>query len=73
MERPLVAILVELSAEHYLPLFAYHRLSLDALSRMSPGDLAKVGSCSTWGKRREQGGRPIQRSTRPTCCLCSLL
>ncbi|XP_004593611.2 E3 ubiquitin-protein ligase LRSAM1 [Ochotona princeps] len=43
MERPLVAILEELSAEHYLPLFAHHRLSLDTLSRMSPGDLAKVG------------------------------
>ncbi|XP_034350660.1 E3 ubiquitin-protein ligase LRSAM1 isoform X2 [Arvicanthis niloticus] len=43
MERQLVALLVELSAEHYLPLFAHHRLSLDTLSRMSPGDLAKVG------------------------------
>lgn len=44
MERQLVALLVELSAEHYLPLFAHHRISLDMLSRMSPGDLAKVGS-----------------------------
>ncbi|XP_031225742.1 E3 ubiquitin-protein ligase LRSAM1 isoform X4 [Mastomys coucha] len=43
MERQLVALLVELSAEHYLPLFAHHRISLDMLSRMSPGDLAKVG------------------------------
>uniref|UniRef100_A0A5F9CYM1 Leucine rich repeat and sterile alpha motif containing 1 n=1 Tax=Oryctolagus cuniculus TaxID=9986 RepID=A0A5F9CYM1_RABIT len=43
MERQLVALLVELSAEHYLPLFAHHRLSLDVLSRMRPGDLAKVG------------------------------
>lgn len=43
MERRLVALLVELSAEHYLPLFAHHRISLDMLSRMSPGDLAKVG------------------------------
>lgn len=44
MERQLVALLVELSAEHYLPLFAHHRISLDMLSRMSPEDLAKVGS-----------------------------
>nr|KAF6485759.1 leucine rich repeat and sterile alpha motif containing 1 [Rousettus aegyptiacus] len=44
MERQLAALLVELSAEHYLPIFAHHRLSLDTLSRMSPGDLAKVGS-----------------------------
>ncbi|XP_008823250.1 E3 ubiquitin-protein ligase LRSAM1 [Nannospalax galili] len=43
MERQLVALLVELSAEHYLPIFAHHRISLDMLNRMSPGDLAKVG------------------------------
>ncbi|ELK07213.1 E3 ubiquitin-protein ligase LRSAM1 [Pteropus alecto] len=44
MERQLAALLVELSAEHYLPVFAHHRISLDMLSRMSPRDLAKVGS-----------------------------
>lgn len=44
MEQQLVALLVELSAEHYLPIFAHHRISLDMLSRMSPEDLAKVGS-----------------------------
>ncbi|XP_019492156.1 PREDICTED: E3 ubiquitin-protein ligase LRSAM1 isoform X2 [Hipposideros armiger] len=43
MERQLAALLVELSAEHYLPIFAHHRISLDMLSRMSPRDLAKVG------------------------------
>ncbi|XP_062937695.1 E3 ubiquitin-protein ligase LRSAM1 isoform X2 [Cynocephalus volans] len=43
MERQLVALLVELSAEHYLPIFAHHRISLDMLSRMSPRDLAQVG------------------------------
>lgn len=43
MERQLVALLAELSAEHYLPIFAHHRISLAMLSRMSPGDLAKVG------------------------------
>ncbi|KAM7094020.1 E3 ubiquitin-protein ligase LRSAM1 isoform 2-T2 [Molossus nigricans] len=43
MEQQLAALLVELSAEHYLPIFAHHRISLDMLSRMSPGDLAKVG------------------------------
>uniref|UniRef100_A0A9L0RJC9 Leucine rich repeat and sterile alpha motif containing 1 n=1 Tax=Equus caballus TaxID=9796 RepID=A0A9L0RJC9_HORSE len=41
MERPLAALLVELSAEHYLPIFAHHRISLDMLGRMSPEDLAK--------------------------------
>ncbi|XP_036039444.1 E3 ubiquitin-protein ligase LRSAM1 isoform X1 [Onychomys torridus] len=43
MERQVVALLVGLSADHYLPVFAHHRISLDMLSRMSPGDLAKVG------------------------------
>uniref|UniRef100_A0A8C8Y6J9 E3 ubiquitin-protein ligase LRSAM1 n=1 Tax=Panthera leo TaxID=9689 RepID=A0A8C8Y6J9_PANLE len=43
MERQLAALLVDLSAEHYLPIFAHHRISLETLSRMSPGDLAKVG------------------------------
>ncbi|XP_045369779.1 E3 ubiquitin-protein ligase LRSAM1 isoform X2 [Camelus bactrianus] len=43
LERQLVALLVELSAEHYLPVFAHHRISLDMLSQMGPGDLAKVG------------------------------
>nr|XP_012627437.1 E3 ubiquitin-protein ligase LRSAM1 isoform X2 [Microcebus murinus] len=43
LERQLVDLLEELSAEHYLPVFAHHRISLDTLSQMSPGDLAKVG------------------------------
>ena len=50
MERQLAALLVDLSAEHYLPIFAHHRISLDTLSRMSPGDLAKVGSSSPPGE-----------------------
>uniref|UniRef100_A0A8C0X8I1 E3 ubiquitin-protein ligase LRSAM1 n=1 Tax=Castor canadensis TaxID=51338 RepID=A0A8C0X8I1_CASCN len=43
MERQLVALLVELSADHYLPIFAHHRISLDMLRHMSPEDLAKLG------------------------------
>jgi E3 ubiquitin-protein ligase LRSAM1 len=50
MERQLVALLVELSADHYLPIFAHHRISLDMLRHMSPEDLAKVGSSSPWGR-----------------------
>lgn len=56
MERQLVALLVELSAEHYLPLFAHHRISLDMLSRMSPGDLAKVGSRCLGGSQEGPAG-----------------
>ncbi|KAM4877698.1 E3 ubiquitin-protein ligase LRSAM1 isoform 2-T3 [Thomomys bottae] len=43
LERPLAALLVELSAEQYLPIFAHHRVSLDMLCHMSPADLAKIG------------------------------
>ncbi|XP_004392622.1 PREDICTED: E3 ubiquitin-protein ligase LRSAM1 isoform X2 [Odobenus rosmarus divergens] len=52
LERQLAALLVDLSAEHYLPLFAHHRISLDTLSHMSPADLAKVG-VSEAGLRHE--------------------
>ncbi|XP_074067215.1 E3 ubiquitin-protein ligase LRSAM1 isoform X2 [Macrotis lagotis] len=47
LEQPLVTLLIELSAEHYLPIFAHHRVSLDMLSHMSPGDLTKMGISET--------------------------
>lgn len=63
LERPLVALLVELSAEHYLPIFAHHRLSLAMLSRMGPADLAKV---DRGGPPREvrEAGRALTRWPR---------
>lgn len=69
MERQLVALLVELSAEHYLPLFAHHRISLDMLSRMSPGDLAKVGS-HCLGESQE--GPVCLDSMSQSRCICSI-
>lgn len=60
MERQLVALLAELSAEHYLPIFAHHRISLDMLSQMSPGDLAKVGNhCLGESQKGRPGLDPI--------------
>ena len=50
-----MALLVELSAEHYLPIFAHHRLSQSMLSRMGPADLAKVNSGSPSGEVGEAG------------------
>ncbi|XP_007475093.1 E3 ubiquitin-protein ligase LRSAM1 isoform X4 [Monodelphis domestica] len=47
LEQQLVTLLVELSAEHYLPIFAHHRVSLDMLSHMNPSDLAKMGISET--------------------------
>lgn len=69
MERQLVALLVELSAEHYLPLFAHHRITLDMLSRMGPGDLAKVGShCLGEVRKAQQAWTQCHKGV----CLVSL-
>ncbi|XP_071621933.1 E3 ubiquitin-protein ligase LRSAM1 isoform X1 [Heliangelus exortis] len=43
LERLLVNLLLELSAEQYLPVFAHHRLSLQVLSTMTASDLEKIG------------------------------
>ncbi|KAM6372469.1 E3 ubiquitin-protein ligase LRSAM1 isoform 1-T2 [Pluvialis apricaria] len=43
LERQLLNLLIELSAEQYLPVFAHHRISLQALSTMTASDLEKLG------------------------------
>ncbi|NWT71078.1 LRSM1 ligase, partial [Prunella himalayana] len=43
LEQQLVTLLLELSAEQYVPLFAHHRMSLETLSTMSASDLEKLG------------------------------
>lgn len=43
LERQLVTLLTELSAEQYVPVFAHHRVSLRALSTMTASDLEKIG------------------------------
>ncbi|NXP21803.1 LRSM1 ligase, partial [Scytalopus superciliaris] len=43
LEQQLVTLLLDLSAEHYVPLFAHHRLSLEALGTMTARDLEKLG------------------------------
>ncbi|KAF7237240.1 E3 ubiquitin-protein ligase LRSAM1 [Varanus komodoensis] len=47
LEKQLVKLLTDLSAEKYVPIFAHHRVSLDMLSTMLPGDLAKMGIAET--------------------------
>uniref|UniRef100_A0A8C2TYX0 Leucine rich repeat and sterile alpha motif containing 1 n=1 Tax=Coturnix japonica TaxID=93934 RepID=A0A8C2TYX0_COTJA len=42
LEKQLVNLLTELSAEHYVPVFAHHRISLGVLSTMTASDLEKV-------------------------------
>ncbi|NWX55678.1 LRSM1 ligase, partial [Promerops cafer] len=43
LEQQLVTLLLELSAEQYVPVFAHHRMSLEALGTMSASDLEKLG------------------------------
>ncbi|XP_066467026.1 E3 ubiquitin-protein ligase LRSAM1 [Tiliqua scincoides] len=43
LEQQLVKLLADLSADHYVPIFAHHRISLEMLSNMVPSELAKIG------------------------------
>ncbi|NWU06740.1 LRSM1 ligase, partial [Cephalopterus ornatus] len=43
LEQQLVALLLELCAEQYVPVFAHHRISLEALGTMTASDLEKLG------------------------------
>ncbi|XP_038230261.1 E3 ubiquitin-protein ligase LRSAM1 isoform X2 [Dermochelys coriacea] len=47
LESQLINLLIELSAEQYVPIFAHHRLSLEMLSTMTLSDLAKIGITET--------------------------
>ncbi|XP_039417788.1 E3 ubiquitin-protein ligase LRSAM1 isoform X4 [Corvus cornix cornix] len=43
LEQQLVNLLLELSADQYVPIFAHHRISLEMLGTMSASDLEKLG------------------------------
>ncbi|KAM9218211.1 E3 ubiquitin-protein ligase LRSAM1 isoform 3-T3 [Leptosomus discolor] len=43
LERQLVNLLIELSAEQYVPVFAHHQISLQVLGTMTASDLEKIG------------------------------
>ncbi|XP_056146953.1 E3 ubiquitin-protein ligase LRSAM1 [Lampris incognitus] len=43
VEKELVQLLCQLSAQDYLPILAHHGVTTAALSRMSPSDLSKLG------------------------------
>ncbi|NWV32893.1 LRSM1 ligase, partial [Grantiella picta] len=43
LEQQLVSLLLELSADQYVPIFAHHRISLEMLGTMTARDLEKVG------------------------------
>ncbi|NWI54407.1 LRSM1 ligase, partial [Calyptomena viridis] len=43
LEQQLVNLLLELSAEQYVPVFAHHQISLEVLGTMTASDLEKLG------------------------------
>ncbi|XP_044029149.1 E3 ubiquitin-protein ligase LRSAM1 [Siniperca chuatsi] len=43
MEKELVNLLCKLSAQHYLPVLAHHRVTTEALCHMNSSDLKKLG------------------------------
>ncbi|KAM9821100.1 E3 ubiquitin-protein ligase LRSAM1 [Neosynchiropus ocellatus] len=43
VEKELVNLLCKLSAQHYLPVLAHHRVTLEALRHMNSSDLKKLG------------------------------
>ncbi|KAJ8261068.1 hypothetical protein COCON_G00167910 [Conger conger] len=45
VERELVILLCKLSAQHYLPVIAHHRISCESLRHMTAADLSKLGIC----------------------------
>uniref|UniRef100_A0A3P8VQI4 Leucine rich repeat and sterile alpha motif containing 1 n=1 Tax=Cynoglossus semilaevis TaxID=244447 RepID=A0A3P8VQI4_CYNSE len=45
VEKELVNLLYKLSAQHYLPLVAHHRITAEVLRQMSSADLKKVCVC----------------------------
>ncbi|XP_031457385.1 E3 ubiquitin-protein ligase LRSAM1 isoform X1 [Phasianus colchicus] len=47
LEKQLVNLLIELSAEQYVPVFAHHRISLEVLNTMTASDLEKMGIAET--------------------------
>uniref|UniRef100_A0A3Q4BAV2 SAM domain-containing protein n=1 Tax=Mola mola TaxID=94237 RepID=A0A3Q4BAV2_MOLML len=43
VEKTLINLLCKLSAEHYLPILAHHRVTTEALRHMTSSDLKKIG------------------------------
>uniref|UniRef100_A0A8C3UVB2 Leucine rich repeat and sterile alpha motif containing 1 n=1 Tax=Catharus ustulatus TaxID=91951 RepID=A0A8C3UVB2_CATUS len=53
LEQQLVTLLLELSADQYVPVFAHHRISLEMLGTMSASDLEKVRDSRATLRRAE--------------------
>ncbi|KAM9793459.1 E3 ubiquitin-protein ligase LRSAM1 [Syngnathus typhle] len=64
VEKELVNLLCKLSAQHYLPIMAHHRVTTEALRHMNSSDLKKLGiteggiqkALLNWAQERKPGG-----------------
>uniref|UniRef100_A0AAX7TED0 RING-type domain-containing protein n=1 Tax=Astatotilapia calliptera TaxID=8154 RepID=A0AAX7TED0_ASTCA len=64
VEKELVNLLCKLSAQHYLPILAHHRVTTEALHHMSSSDLKKLGiseagiqkALLNWARERQPQG-----------------
>ncbi|XP_042193119.1 E3 ubiquitin-protein ligase LRSAM1 [Callorhinchus milii] len=63
VEKELVDLLVDLSADRYLPLFAHHRITLKMLRYMTPADLQQIGIIE--GRLQRAILRLAQEGARP--------
>uniref|UniRef100_A0A8B9KEH5 RING-type domain-containing protein n=1 Tax=Astyanax mexicanus TaxID=7994 RepID=A0A8B9KEH5_ASTMX len=69
VDKDLVSLLCKLSAQHYLPILAHHRITAEALRHMTTRDLSKVGSPKKLHEEREAGAvlptAPLQEQLTP--------
>uniref|UniRef100_A0A3Q2XB28 Leucine rich repeat and sterile alpha motif containing 1 n=1 Tax=Hippocampus comes TaxID=109280 RepID=A0A3Q2XB28_HIPCM len=65
VEKDLVNLLCKLSAQHYLPIMAHHRVTAEALRHMNSADLKKLGIAEVgiqkallnWARERQPEGK----------------
>ncbi|KAG7476807.1 hypothetical protein MATL_G00086770 [Megalops atlanticus] len=70
VEEDLVSLLCKLSAQHYLPVMAHHRITSEALRHMTASDLSKLGICEVGVQKallnwaRERVSAPPQEASK---------
>ncbi|XP_036385958.1 E3 ubiquitin-protein ligase LRSAM1 [Megalops cyprinoides] len=70
VEEDLVSLLCKLSAQHYLPVMAHHRITSEALRHMTTSDLSKLGICEVGVQKallnwaRERVSAPPQEASK---------
>uniref|UniRef100_A0A669BA05 Leucine rich repeat and sterile alpha motif containing 1 n=1 Tax=Oreochromis niloticus TaxID=8128 RepID=A0A669BA05_ORENI len=70
VEKELVNLLCKLSAQHYLPILAHHRVTTEALRHMSSSDLKKLG-INEAGIQKALLNWARERQSHPLCAVSS--